>query len=238
MSAPGTRGKTLLGQLASSMDRKGTDPIPAIVAELGTTPALLAVDDIHTYSTEDIYGISQLMREILTRKFQPVILVLTSSTVRGRVEPIVTGATTGTELELLPIRPIDTQAAISLVKDLGISGALCSVIGRRLHAEYYGSPGTIREQINALIEAGWLEATALGLRGRRSIEEFRRGELPIPDKRRSEASATLGQLDDVQIELVELLALLTDQPEAPCFFEPTETHKRPTKPWSSFDSRK
>ena len=118
---PGNEGKTLLGQLASSMDLKGTDPIPAIVAELGTTPALLAVDGIHTYSTEDIYGISQLMREILTRKkFQPVILVLTSSTVRGRVEPIVTGATTGTELELLPIRPIDTQAAISLVKSISV----------------------------------------------------------------------------------------------------------------------
>jgi len=215
---PAKGEQPLLVRIAKALKVSEGKPIKSIVSAMSTGDWLLAIDDLDQLSAEDISGVGELFRELLGRKFLPVILLVTSQTIGGSITDISNGASIGVEAELLPISPIDASATTHMLRDRGLSGAICSVISRRLCADYYGLPGGVIEQFDALIEQGWLEQTPLGLRGRRSIEDFRVGDLPIPPHRRKDAEQSLMQLNPTEIELAQLLALVARPVRTPLLF--------------------
>jgi serine/threonine protein kinase/tetratricopeptide (TPR) repeat protein len=218
VATPAPGEDSMLERLATSLELNGNSSISRIVEALSTGDWLIAIDDLDEHSHQDITQIGELFREALARKFLPTVLLATTKTTEDRLTDICNGATIGIEAELLPIPPIDSPSTIHMLRDLGLSGALCSVIGRRLCSEYGGNPGVIIEQFNAMINEGWLEKSPLGLRGRRPIEDFRSANLPLPPHRRDEAIEAIDKLGPSELELVELAALFDRPVRTPMLF--------------------
>jgi tetratricopeptide (TPR) repeat protein len=216
---PAKSDGSLLRRIAKSLEVSERKPIKSIVGAFHTGDWLVAIDDLDNRTFEDITKIGELFREILGRKFLPVILLATSRTIGGSISDISNGATIGVEAEFLPIASIDASATTHMLRDLGLSGALCSVIGRRLCADYDGIPGAIVEQFEMLVNEGWLERTPLGLRGQRPIEAFRTADLPIPPHRKEASLKSLTQLNPTELELAQLLALLDRPARTPLLFQ-------------------
>ena len=93
------------------------------------------------------------------------------------------------------IEPLERKDVINLLRDQGLTPTAAAVVGRRLHAELEGLPGAVLAQLDALVDAGWLERNRLdGLRPKERLERFRDEPLPLPRSVREDIERRLQQL--------------------------------------------
>jgi tetratricopeptide (TPR) repeat protein len=200
-------GAPLLAQLERALPsdraRNGWDRLLHVARE----PLLLAIDDLDCDpSAADELG--PFVRRALALEARPLLVVFTATTVPEALRGFVDGDTTGVPCETVPLGPLDAKATLAVLRDRGVQAPVLQVLGRRLHHEFGGVPGGMIEQVTALVDRGWLRAEGDALRAARPLDDFRKGELPVPERTRDRV---LGQLDDLEPgarDVCELLAVL------------------------------
>jgi serine/threonine protein kinase/tetratricopeptide (TPR) repeat protein len=107
------------------------------------------------------------------------------------------------------LEALERRDVIGLLRDQGLTPTASAVVGRRLHAELEGIPGAILAQLDALIEAGWLERDHLGgFKPKERLERFRSAPLPLPHSVRKDIESRLKQLLRGDRALLEALAIV------------------------------
>jgi len=112
--------------------------------------------------------------------------------------------------ELLP--PLDRGDIISLLRDRGLSSTVAALLGKRLHEEFGGYPALLVEQLDALVNEGWLERKeAGGLKPAQKLDRLRKDPLPLPEAVRIELEHSLMGLETEERSQLVLLAVLGGQ---------------------------
>ncbi len=116
--------------------------------------------------------------------------------------------------ETFLLQPLDAGHTTSLLRAQGLMGPVASVLGRRLSAYPNNWPGSVVEQLDALIDEGWLRQEGNRLRHTRPLTDFRDLPLPIPEAVRERLGDDIRHLDDIHLELLQFIAL-RDDPTTP-----------------------
>lgn len=200
-------GAPLLEQLERGLphdrDRRGWESLAALARE----PLLLAIDDLDrdpTWATE----LGPFVRRALALDARPLLVVFTATTLPDALQDFVQGATTGVNCETWTLGALDAKATMALLRDRGVAGPVLPVLGRRLHQEFGGLPAGMVDQLGALAERGWLKREGDALRAARPLDDFRKGELPVPDRTRDRVLSLLDDLEPGAREVGELLAVV------------------------------
>jgi tetratricopeptide (TPR) repeat protein len=109
----------------------------------------------------------------------------------------------------ISLGPLEREHVRAMLRDRGLHGGVGAALGRRLHDEVGGLPGTVVEQLQAMVQAGWLAQGADGvLRAARPLETLRAEPLPLPERILREEGAFLATLDPVDRAVLDALAVL------------------------------
>jgi tetratricopeptide (TPR) repeat protein len=103
--------------------------------------------------------------------------------------------------------PLDRPSVAALVRDRGVTGPVAPVLARRLHREWAGNPGSVHEQIDALVAAEWLQRQRDSFVAARPVDAFRRDDLPVPIPVVERHRHRIEPLPDHERAVVEVLAL-------------------------------
>ena len=199
----GTR-QDALDRLADQLPGEGT-----LDAKVRSAPCVLVIDDLDQMSTTQLNQISQLVRERIAIEGLPILVVGSVRTTSGIAAGLCTGADTGLSPERLELGGVDREAAIRIVHDQGVSGALAAALGRRLDTELDGAPGAIVEQISALVQANWLiPASDGGLRAGQPMEALRTRPLPLPKRIQQKEAGRIQALPPDARAVFEALVVL------------------------------
>ncbi len=200
-------GASLLDQLLRALPtdraRTGWDRLLHLARE----PLLLAIDDLDRDPAAAV-ELGAFVRRALALEARPLLVVFTATTVRDALQPFVEGVSTGVPCETLPLGPVDAKATVAILRDRGVQGPALPVVARRLHGEFGGVPGGMVDQLQALVDRGWLRRDGDGVRAARSLDDLRKGELPVPDRTRERVLRQLDDLEPGAREVCELLAVL------------------------------
>lgn len=172
-------------------------------------PTVLAIDDLDAAEPRMITAIARLMRKVVAQEGAPVLLLYTAGDpVSERIADVHEALVTTLPPAVWELGPIPRKAISTLLRDLGLKGAMVGVLTRRLAAELHGRPAAIHEQVVALLQADWLVRDEARLRPRHNPEHFARAALPVPSRARTHLDRLLGQLDPESLALAEVLAVL------------------------------
>ncbi|HHO52585.1 MAG TPA: hypothetical protein ENK18_17375 [Deltaproteobacteria bacterium] len=212
---------SLLQQLAEDLGATGAcsgDTLEASLRSHPTEPTLFAVDDADAAPVDEIRELARLVRRWVTLEARPLLLLLTVHEAEGELAALLSGSSTGLPCAVVALEPLDPKSTIAMVRDRGICGPVAPALGRRLHAMYRGIPGAMLQQLEALIEAGWLSPRGDQLRPTRPLDQFRRGDLPVPEAARVRIEALIEALDPRPREIIQLMSLL-DRPASAALIE-------------------
>lgn len=216
VAGPGGR---LLDRLADAAGApSGPDAATRLAAATVNRPWVLAVDDLDDVDEGDLLAFGRWIRAEIAIEARPVLVVATR---RGNepgpaVADLVTGATSGLPAELRGLPPLERRSFAAIVRDRGLAGPVSTVLARRLHEDFDGQPGPALEQLDALVDAGWLERAADLLRPMRPVESYRRDPLPVPPAVAARLERQLVPLEDAARDVLSVLAVL-DRPATPGF---------------------
>jgi tetratricopeptide (TPR) repeat protein len=223
------------GAVAVFADATRADPLDELIRTFGLDPAAAAdggrpamlraamagkrcvvgVDALDRANPAAIDGIARVVRDRVSADGEPVLLLFTATELQPVLQGLASGQATGVHSEQVAVGPLDVKAVTALLRDRGISGPLAPVLGRRLFLEYRGVPGLVVQQLEALVAAGWLTASAPEaapeLKAARPIDAFRKEELPVPVALNREISERIARLDAEGREMMEILAAI-DRP--------------------------
>ena len=111
--------------------------------------------------------------------------------------------------DVVELEPLDRRSVVGIMRDAGLAGPAAPAVARRLHTACGGLPGPILEQLQALRQAGWLKQQPdQTWRAGVSLERIKRGPLPIPQARRSEALKLYNALGSAQRRSIQALSVL------------------------------
>jgi len=198
-----------------------------LAERIGSTPAVIAVDDLDRAPSKVIDSLARMLRQRVALDVRPVLVAFTAADAEGNLAAVVHGESTGIPCEILAIGPVGAHAVLAMLRDRRLVGPVAPVLARRLHQECGGMPGPIVQQLDALVDEHWLGNAGDRLDARRPIEEFRRGELPVPTGARRRIVTTTGSLDPEQRDVCELLAVL-DRPASTGLLERCRPHDSDT----------
>jgi tetratricopeptide (TPR) repeat protein len=189
-----------------------TDQLPgsgSLDARVQAAPCALVIDDLDRLSSAHINALSQMVRERIAIEGRPIIVIGTVQSMTGPAAGLCSGADTGLSPDRLDLTGVNRDAAIRIVRDQGVTGALAAALGRRLVVDLDGAPGAIVEQIGALVQAGWLIPTPDGgLRPGQSMDALRTGPLPLPDRIQHREAARIEALPPDARAIFEALVVL------------------------------
>ncbi len=201
-------GVSLLDQLDRALPGERTTRGWDRLLQLAREPLVVAIDDLDcdpAWAAE----LGPFVRRAIALEARPLLVVFTATSLPDPLQAFVAGDTTGVPCETFPLLPLDAKATLALLRDRHVGGPVLQVLARRLHGEFGGLPGGMVDQLQALVDRGWLRPEAdQQLRPTRPLDDFRKGELPVPDHTRDRV---LDQLDDLEAgarEVCELLAVL------------------------------
>ena len=186
----------------------GVDPALRIVAAVRKRPLVLVVDDLDEMKRGHLQRLTGLVRDLVAVEGERLLVVAAVSRDDGSVGGFVSGAATGLTPDRVDLSGLGRRATIALVRDRGVTGAAGAALGHRLHEDLSGQPGPVLDQIEALIEAGWLVSGASGLRSTRSVEQLREAPLPLPPHLRDRQEGALTGLPAGARALLEVLVVL------------------------------
>ncbi len=185
-----------------------THLLRALGSQPDAAPAVLLVDDLDELPDGDPEVLARAVRDARAGDRAALLVVYTALGSHGRLADLATGATTGVPADQVLLEPLDRDAVTTMLRDRGITGPAAPVLGRRLHEAFDGLPGAIQQQLDTLTDAGWLRSDDDGLTVVVPIKQLRSATLPIPPALRARLLASLSELDALQRELVDVLALL------------------------------
>jgi tetratricopeptide (TPR) repeat protein len=209
-AASGARSE-LVGQLARQLPAQaaGSASWLGLSAAAALQSTVLVVDDMDHMDESAIHGMTELLRQQVAIEGSPILLVASLERVDGPLSSVINGALTGLTPEILNLEGLARPAVIALVRDLGVVGAFGAALGRRLAEELGGVPGAVTEQINALVQSGWLVPTTDGgLRAACTMDAMRRDPLPLPDRLRKQEAARIDGLGPQPRQLFDVLVVL------------------------------
>ena len=209
-AASGARSE-LVGQLARQLPSQaaGSASWLGLSAAAALQPTVLVIDDLDHMDESGIHGITELLRQQVAIEGSPILLLASVERVDGPLSALISGALTGLTPEILNLVGLARPAVIALVRDLGVVGAFGAALGRRLTEELGGAPGAVTEQVNALVQSGWLVPTADGgLRAGCTMDAIRRDPLPLPDRLRVQEAARIDGLGSQPRQLFDVLVVL------------------------------
>lgn len=188
----------------------------AVIAGLGSSPAVIAIDDLDRAPRRTIDALARALRQAVTIEGRPLLL-LASARSLDAVADLVTGTATGLPADLIPVGPIDAASTISMLRDRGLVGEAANVLGHRLHEAYDGLPGPMLDQLTALIRTGWIQTTNDALQLVCSMTQLRQGEMPVPDSLAAAVRKRLERVRGSERRLLDLLAVI-DRPAGAALF--------------------
>jgi tetratricopeptide (TPR) repeat protein len=205
----------VLDALARGLGGTSTSPDPAerLAAAVRGRTVVIAVDDLDRAGALAINGLAKTVRQLVANEGEPLLLVFTAISATGAVAGLADGGATGLPPEVLTIGEVDRRAVTALLRDRGIAGSLAPVLARRLHDDFEGRVGPMIEQLDAVIEAGWIERAGDLMRPTRPVDDFRKLALPVPKGIRVVWQLRLVELEDDARDLLEALAVL-DRPSS------------------------
>ena len=90
---------------------------------------------------------------------------------------------TGITPDIFDLESLDRRAVVSMVRDMGVTGAAGAILGNRLRDHLSGNPGAVMEQMEAFEEAGWLSRQSDGsLKIHRNIASLRSDPIAAASK--------------------------------------------------------
>jgi tetratricopeptide (TPR) repeat protein len=177
-----------------------------LAVRLTGRPWTLAVDGLDRGDTANVHGMTTLVRQLIAVHGEPLLVLVGVQRCEGPVAGFCTGAATGIEPELIPVPGLSAEATTRLLQDRGVAGVAAAALGPRLARELGGNPRAMREQLDALVESGWLvRAPHGGLRPARELDDLRHAALPLP---RSEQDQELARAQELRPELRRVLEAL------------------------------
>ena len=201
----------LLRQLLQDDGLSATDPTDSLSRQVrmhfGSATWVLCVDDLDAADLDAIGTLSGLVRDRLN-KTATVLLVFTTKPDQPQLATLLDGTTTGTEAEVIKLGALKRQDVIAMLRDRHVTGPVASVLGRRLHAAYRGRPKSVIEQLDALVEAGWLDLPSGLLRPTRPVEDFKSAPLTVPRATRTLVEQALGELDSEARAVLEIISVM------------------------------
>ena len=209
-AASGARTE-LVGQLARQLPAQaaGSATWLGLATAAALQPTVLVVDDLDELSPDAVDGMTSLLRQQVAIEGSPILLVGSIRGVEGPMAPLLNGTATGLTPDVLPLQGLHRTAVISLVRDLGVAGAFGAALGRRLAADLGGIPGAVVEQVNALVQSGWLIPTHDGgLRAGCTMEALRNDPLPMPERLRKREADRINRLSAPARHLFDVLVVL------------------------------
>lgn len=207
----GTRDltRTLLAEMADSTDPGTATWRKAQLDALAQPPgSVVAIDDLDRASARDISDLGQILRELVGQEGAPLLVLFTAADLDGVVAPLMEGTLSGLPAEPLELGPLDRRAVSMVLRDRGVQGAVAAALSKRLYDDHRGNIGSILEQLDALLDAHWMERAADGLRPTRPVEAFRTEPLPVPPRVRNDAEIAIQSMDSDSLSLIETLAVI------------------------------
>jgi len=163
-------------------------------AAIDDRPRVWLIDDLDRLRRVEMAVILGVFRARALAEGAPLLIVGTATREDGAVGALCREGS----VERLTLEGLRQRDCVLLVRDRGLGGAAAQALGARLHRDLGGVPGAIIEQLDALIDAGWLRAGADGaLRPARTITAMRAEPLPVPARVRAREAAILSRLTDI-----------------------------------------
>ncbi len=110
-------------------------------------------------------------------------------------------------IERRRLSPLDADQVVRLLREQGVPSSAATVLARRLAVPHGAWPGDVLDQLDTLIREGWLLRRGDQLTLRRDLEALSHEDLPLPPAVERTLRHAVEALDDVDRELVDLLAL-------------------------------
>ncbi len=209
-AASGARSE-LVGQLSRQLPAQaaGSASWLGLATASSLQPTVLVVDDLDRMDSSAVEGMTGLLRQQVAIEGSPILLVGSVESTDGPLASIVNGTATGLTPDTLELPGLDRSAVVSMVRDMGVAGAFGAALGRRLTADLGGVPGAVVEQVNALVQSGWLIPTPDGgLRAGCTMEAMRKDPLPLPDRLRKREASRIEGLSAPARHLFDVMVVL------------------------------
>ncbi len=187
-----------------------------LAVRLTGRPWTLAVDALDRGDAANVHGITALARQLIAVHGEPLLLLVTVDACEGPVAAFCSGASTGLVPQQLALAGLDAAAVTRMLQDRGVAGVAAAVLGPRLARDLGGIPRAVLEQLDALVENGWLvRAPHGGMRPGRPLDELRQAELPLPRSEQDRELALAQELDPEVRLVLEALVVLAMPGDAP-----------------------
>lgn len=110
--------------------------------------------------------------------------------------------------EHLDLSPLDGHAVRAMLRDLGLGGGFGAILARRILDAVPPWPAEILQQVEALVEAGWVSRSDGLLRPVLGADEVRSAPLPVPLSVVAAEAAALADLEAEQRSAFEALVVI------------------------------
>lgn len=197
LEGPVGSGRSILLRHMAELARDGGDTVVALSASTigATTTADIVVAD-------DIDHLAPALRQALDAALARGVLVAMSSLPRQGPRG------QGTDVQVVVLEPLDRRAITRLLRERGVPTAAATALGARLADAPSAWPGAVLDQLDTLIQAGWLTLEDGTLSATRPLADLRDAPLPVNRAVQASLEAGLAELDEEPRELLALLALL------------------------------
>ncbi|MFT4623255.1 MAG: tetratricopeptide (TPR) repeat protein [Myxococcota bacterium] len=200
-------------QLARGLGLAESASAAGLVSSAGGVPTVLAVDDADLLTADARDALAKLIRARVALEADRLLLVLAVADPDGPTATLISGHATGLAADRIPLPALPRQAVVAMLRDRQFKGPVAAALGRRLHADYDGWPGPILDQMDALVAAGWFRDENEAYVPTRSLDAFRRDDLPVPDRTAVALRGQLSTLGPAALDAAALLATL-DHPSS------------------------
>ena len=175
---------------------------------------VLGVDDLDSANPKMVDAYCRLLKKLVSNEGETVLLVYSCRSKSNFLEPLMAGTESGIPSEIIPIQSLARKHVLTMLRDRGLDGPIVNILARRLHSSLNGLPAPICQQFAALIEAEWLRREGTQVIPIHSRESFRNDPLPIPLSIRKKLAGRLAQLNNEEMTITEVMAVL-DRPASP-----------------------
>jgi tetratricopeptide (TPR) repeat protein len=166
----------------------------------GQGPSVVVLENLQRADASSLALTEYLVRNMLGLASDPVLFVLSRWPVTDGPDALgsmVSGETTGVEVQRLPLGPLNVAAVEDLLLSIVPGDRSAAALARRVHREGEGNPHFIVEMIRGFVDERVIEIDERGFaRLRRDIGEITRSGLPLPLSLRHALKERLEPLSD------------------------------------------
>ncbi len=169
------------------------------------SPLVVLVDDLHL--REGLH-LGELIQRVQARGALLVWSAVADAGARQPASPSLMPQLSQLQGPTVALSPLDRSNTLALLRNRGVVGQLGPVLGRRLHEELGGWPGSIVEQLECLESQGWLKRSGTRLTADVEMEGFRSAALPVPELRRLDLVSRIAEISPTARRMLEVVAVV------------------------------